>query len=229
MIHSLNTDRNFLFTSEFSSQPSKSLCFTGHREKSIPPYDNDPSYREMTYFALRLILSRYTDIAIKSGYTDFFSGFAEGVDLWAASEVLNRRKNDNAIKLIGAVPFLRHAQYFSEENIKLLQYVEKNADAVITTCTDANAVFNNFAPQGDPSRQLYRDRNYFMVDNSSAVIAFVNENIKWSGTHQTVNYALKKGIKVCRFGLKDVYALMEHSEFDVERMSEIVFHIGTKL
>jgi hypothetical protein len=61
-----------------------------------------------------------------------------------------------------------------------------------------------------------------MVDNSSALIAFMNENTKWSGTFQTINYARKNELQLSCFGLEDIYELLEQSEFSPELMKKIV-------
>ena len=121
MIKSLTSGREFIFPEQFSVDKSTALCFTGHREKNIPPYNELYKYKNLTLEALKLLMSRYIDIAIECGYTSFISGFAEGFDLWAAHHVIKRKNDGAGISLIGAVPYLHHADRFSSKSLALLK------------------------------------------------------------------------------------------------------------
>ena len=225
MLNSLISGRAFLPPEQFENDKSEALCFTGHREKSIPPFNNSEKYRDITYFALKQLLSRYIDIAVRSGYRCFISGFAEGIDLWAAEYILRRKKEGADISLIGAVPYLHHADFFNRSSLDLLRFAEQNADTVVLVNQNPDAQYSISPVNDNQSKNLYRDRNYFMVENSSAIIAFLNENLKWSGSHQTFNYAKKCGHKICRFGLDEVYSLLKEGNFDQKAIAEIVKHI----
>lgn len=225
MLNSVISGRAFLPPEQFKTDKSVTICFTGHREKGIIPYNNSEQYRDITYFALKLLLSRYIDIAIESGYSHFISGFAEGIDLWSAMYVLKRKKEGADISLTGAVPYLHHADYFSPKSLDLLRFAEKNADNVVLINPNPDAEYSISPVNDNQSKTLYRDRNYFMVENSSAIIAFLNENLKWSGTHQTYKYAEKCGHKICRFGLEDVYSLLKQGNFDQKTIAGIVKYI----
>lgn len=225
MIKSLTGGRELLLPEQLHIDRSSAVCFAGHREKSIHPYNNLYQNRDITFFALKLLLARYIDIAINSGYTSFISGFAEGIDLWAASHIIKRKNEGADISLIGAIPYLHHADRFGKKYSEALKHAEFYADAVVLINPNPDITYSTL-PQGiNQSKTLYRDRNYFMVDNSSALIAFMNENIKWSGTLQTLNYAKKNKLKLCCFGLKEVYSLMEQGNFEPAEMIEIVKHI----
>ena len=211
MLTSLVSGKDVLCTDEFSCSAKETVCITGHREKSILPYNNDPLYKNMTVTAVKLMLYRYIDMAAERVYVSFISGLATGADLWAAEYILEKKSHGSSIRLIGAMPYLRHAEGFSEYNRRLLCRVENGADVLVTVSSDPNAVYSKF----ESGKYLYRDRNYFMVDHSSAVIAFLNSGASFSGTSQTVNYAYRSGRRICRFGTEDIYRIIDDSGADI--------------
>ncbi|MDO4863202.1 MAG: SLOG family protein [Ruminococcus sp.] len=196
---------------ELSADRSRTVCITGHREKNILPYRGDPVYTDITVGAVKMMLYRYIDMAAERGYTDFISGLATGADLWAAEYIVRKKQTDPRIRLIGAMPYLRHAERFPRDYAALLDSVERAADVLVTVNETPDIVYSK---QGEAAG-LYRDRNYFMVDRSSAVIAFLNEGSFASGTSQTVNYAYRNGRLICRFGIDDVYALIDRAGADL--------------
>lgn len=220
MLSSLISGEPVITTDMIVPDAKKTVCISGHREKSISPYMGDPVYRDITISAVKLFLGRYIDMAAERGYENFISGLATGADLWAAEYILRKRRNNNRIRLIGAMPYLRHAERFSPADKKLLEYVEHNADHLVTVDPDPDIVYSKSA--GRNSGDLYRNRNYYMVDNSSAVIAFFNSGESFSGTAQTVNYAYRKGKKICRFGLDDVFHIIDISGTDLRSIAKTI-------
>ncbi|MGN0580710.1 MAG: SLOG family protein [Ruminococcus sp.] len=212
-MNSLNSGRAVYPAEEFTSEQSSTLCFTGHRSGGIRTYRGIQTYRSITVAAVRLMLSRYIDLAAESGYTTFISGLAEGIDLWAAEYVLKMRMTNPDIRLIGAMPYLRHAERFSASGRRLLEQVEEQADCLITVNTDPDSVYSRSG--ASEMKNLYRDRNYFMVESSSAVIAFLDENKPYSGTMQTVSYAYRRGRKVFRFGSDDIFDVIDEAGTDI--------------
>ena len=194
--------------------PSETVCFTGHRETGVIPYRKEPIYRSITLRTVQLMLFRYIDMAVESGYRSFISGLAVGTDLWAAKYVLAKKRSDSSIRLIGVMPYLRHAEHFSAEYREMLADVERGADLLLATNTDPAAVYGKSGENTSPD--LYRVRNYFMVDNAAAVISYFNEGSFKSGTYQTLNYAVRQGLKIRRFGLEDVYALIDECGPDID-------------
>lgn len=165
---------------------------------------NNPDFKEATVNAVKLLLYKFIDVAAECGYTNFISGLAMGTDLWAAEYILHKKATNNSLKLIGAMPYLRHAELFPSSYRELLRKTELGADRLICVNSNPDIIFSR---KGKGS-ELYRERNYFMVDNASAVIAFFNSGESFSGTAQTLNYARRQDKKICRFGLDDVYSLM---------------------
>ena len=76
----------------------KTVCFTGHRD--IPA--DKAEY-------VRAELCKEIEAAIADGYEHFISGFAEGVDLMAASIVLDLQEKHPGIRLEAAIPYRKRA------------------------------------------------------------------------------------------------------------------------
>ncbi len=186
----------------------KTICISGHREKSIIPYQNNYAYYDITIKTVRCLLERYLDLAYLNGYDTFISGLAVGADLWGAEHIVNRRRQGMDMTFIGVMPYLHHADSFPKRYVDLLYKVEKEADKLILMSPNPDITYRSCPSNENESRTLYRDRNYFMVDHSSAIIAFFNDGSYYSGTAQTVNYALKSNLNICRFGLDTVYSLI---------------------
>lgn len=186
----------------------RTICISGHREKSIIPYQNNYNYYDITVKTVKCLLARYLDLAYFNGYDTFISGLAVGADLWGAEHIVNRRRQENDISFIGVLPYLHHADSFPKKYIDLLYKAEKGADKLILMSQNPDILYHSCPTGRNESRTLYRDRNYFMVDHSSAIIAFFNENSHYSGTAQTLNYAVKSNLNICRFGINTVYSLI---------------------
>ena len=201
------------------------VCVTGHREKFIAPYRGDPDMAEITRTAVKLMLKRYIDIVMDKGYTTLLSGLAEGTDLWAADHVIARKRFASDCNLIGIIPYLKHANGFNAENMELLNRVERYADLLITTCDNRNMIYGKKGvTNADPN--VYRDRNFFMVDNSSAVIAFYNEKLAHSGTGQTVRYAEHRDKPIFSFSINDVYKVIDSAGTDKAAIFEALKSIN---
>ena len=192
-----------------SFQPDKprTVCISGHREKSIVPAEGISA--DFAAECIKAVLYRYIDMAVDMGYTSFISGLAMGTDLWAAGYILRRKAHNKSIRLIGAMPFLHHADHFSAESRKALAEVEQGCDVLLSVSPYPEIRYTSNAVNNMRfSHDLYRDRNYFMVDNSSAVISFYNPDEYRSGTAQTLRYANKSGIIVRSFSSEDVYSII---------------------
>lgn len=195
---------------EFVPDIRNTVCITGHREKGVIPYRGNRIYWNITKEAVKCMLGTYIDMALEKGYRSFFSGLAEGADLWAAEHILRKKKRDGSIRLIGAMPFLDHAAGFSEESIKLLEKAERGADELVLINDDPDASYSKI-------NSVYRDRNYFMVENSSVTLAFLNDDAsaRRTGTMQTVNYSNRRGRRVYQFGISDIHRIIDKTGPDI--------------
>lgn len=194
-----------------STDRNRTVCITGHRKSKIIPYRSNPT---LTYSVIRLMLYRYIDMAVEAGYENFISGLASGTDLWSAEYIVMKKRRNSHIKLIAVMPFLRHSYFMDRNDIVTLVEVEKNADYLVTVNDNPDMVYGKHVSV-NTSPNVYRDRNYYMVDHSSAVIAFSNDNIQRSGTFQTINYAYKNGLKICGFNMETVSAVIDRCGTDI--------------
>ena len=146
-------------------------CFTGHRPDKMELGENE----------IKPLLEKAIDDAIADGYVTFITGMAMGTDIWAAEIVLERKKINKDLHLICALP---HPNFESRRSITekmRFNKIIKNADVV--------KEINDHYFTG-----CYQVRNEWMVDRSNLVIAVFNGNK--SGTKNTVDYAMKRHIKV---------------------------------
>lgn len=156
---------------EICNNREKCCCFTGHR-----PHKLGISEREA-----KKLLSDAVDMAIENGYTTFISGMAQGIDMWAAEVVIEKRKSDPTIFLVCASPYPQMADRWQEWEKAKFKRIISSADEVKYIC-------EHYTPY------CFHARNNWMVNHSSLVIAaYDNED---GGTKNTVQYALNSGIKV---------------------------------
>ena len=146
-------------------------CFTGHR----------PDKMEFGEKEIKPLLEKAIDEAISKGFVTFITGMAMGTDIWAAEIVLDRRKKNNDLHLICALP---HPGFESRRS-----FVEKMRFSKIIKNADLVKEINDHYFTG-----CYQVRNEWMVDRSNLVIAVFNG--QKSGTKNTVDYAKRKDIEV---------------------------------
>ena len=146
-------------------------CFTGHR----------PDKMELGEKEIKPLLEKAIDDAIADGYVTFITGMAMGTDIWAAEIVLERKKRNENLHLICALPHPNFESRRSMTEKMRFNKIIKNADLV--------KEINDHYFTG-----CYQVRNEWMVDRSNLVIAVFNG--QKSGTKNTVDYAKKKGVMV---------------------------------
>ena len=137
-------------------------CFTGHRT-----YDG--SHNEELAEAIRRLYDE--------GYRTFLCGMAVGFDLAAAEVALSLRNELAGLRIVAVVPFSDMQMRFSESQRTLFERVTCEADEVITLTTRYSV-------------EVYAVRNNYLVDNSSAVIAYFDGSK--GGTAYTVRRAVKR-------------------------------------
>ena len=146
---------------------NKSCCFTGHRpEKCIGSEE-----------VIRAMLLKEIQNAIHDGFDTFITGMANGVDTWAAEEVLKIKEDNNEIKLVCAVPFKEVEKKRTVEEQKLFQRILNKSEETTYICPKQ-------------TRWCFYARDKWMVNHSTRVIAVFNGT--HGGTEYTINYANKK-------------------------------------
>lgn len=153
--------------------------FTGHRPESFS-FGRDERSPECIRIKARL--AEEIKKMAENGVDTFITGMARGVDMWAAEAVLELKRKLPHLRLIGVIPF--HGQHSSWGFFERVRY------GYILSRTADNVVLNE-----EYYRGCFHERNRYMVDNSSHLIAVYNGSDK-GGTAYTVNYAKKRGLDV---------------------------------
>ncbi len=154
-------------------------AFTGHRPKKFPWGYNEADARCV---ALKETLAAEIAKLVKAGYTDFFSGMAEGADTWAALAVLALKKENSALRLHCVLPCEGQADGWSASARELYHSILVQADEVIYV-------------NREYSKGCMLDRNRYLVDHAACLLAIYNGEWR-GGTAMTVRYAGKLGREV---------------------------------
>ena len=156
----------------------KTACLTGHRPKSLPwGYDETKE----SCLSFKKDLQTIFTGAYKYGLINYLVGMAEGFDMIGAEALIELRKKYKDINIIAAVPCKGQELRWKPEQQKRYHKLLKQCDEVIILSdTYTNTCMN--------------DRNKFMVEHSSVVIACCNG--KPSGTLNTIRFAKEKGCKI---------------------------------
>ena len=164
---------------DFRFDIKTTCCFTGHRPEKLPGDGN-----VVNSMALRRILSILRlaiEDAINEGYKTFISGMAPGIDLWAASFIRDIHAKNPDINLVCVLPY--KGQKKSLQGADLYDY-----NLLLDCAAQVICLNDNY------SSSCMRERNQYMVDHSSKLIAVVN-NYR-SGTGMTINMAKKRKIDI---------------------------------
>ena len=119
--------------------------------------------------------------AIDEGYRVFLTGMSRGVDLWAADIVIELRRYNKNLKLMCVIPYEGMEERWSVDWKKHYNMVCKQADHV-------QVLSDRYSPD------VYQNRNQWLVNHSSKLIAVFNGDP--SGTGNTIQYAQEQGIPV---------------------------------
>ena len=146
-------------------------CFTGHRPEKL-------SCNEA---AIKVKLSHAIDQAIQDGFVTFITGMARGVDIWAAELLLERRAVTPSLHLICALPYSGFERRWSPQWQTRYQAILQQVDLIKTICPSY-------------SMAAFQQRNEWMVDHSSRLIAIYNGSP--GGTRNTIEYAKRKKLEI---------------------------------
>lgn len=133
----------------------ESCCFTGPRPARLPDGGKETSPEIL---ALKEAIGVAVEQAASDGYRYFYTGMAEGFDLFAAGEVLKRRET-LGIYLIAAVPYMgfESSSGSAERKLKILE----QADMVVYVSKAYNEA-------------CFLRRNVYMVEHSRRIIGWYN-------------------------------------------------------
>lgn len=157
----------------------KTCSFTGHRSQKLPWRFNENDKRCL---AMKTILKNHIEEAIKNGYDTFLSGMALGFDMICTEIVLSFKQKYKDVKMIGVLPCKNQDAKWPESQkarykklLNQLDYIKCDNDYYV-------------------GPQCMIDRNHFMIDNSSLLIALFNGLL--GGTKSTIDHAKSKGKRI---------------------------------
>ena len=161
----------------------QTCCFTGHRSSKLPG-EGKADHAGMKRLVSTIEYELY-ELIDKKGIKYFISGMANGIDLICAEAVM-RLKNSSRpdIGLICAIPYVGQINEMKTPREKYLYTM------IQRSCVKTVILSENYY------KDCYRDRNKFMVDNASCMLAVYKPSLKNSGTMQTVNYAKRCGLDI---------------------------------
>lgn len=154
------------------------VSFTGHR--GYEGYTNEALCEQ--------IVTLYNE-----GYRIFLCGMAQGFDIVAGECVLALRRGLPGLQLRCIIPFHGQERKFSGDYRERYSRLVSEADDVLVL-------------QKQYQTGAYHQRNNYLIDNSSVLIAYYNGTS--GGTHYTVHRAAKRGLRVinlCRYRINELF------------------------
>ena len=154
-------------------------CFTGYRVQKLPWRNNESDKR---CIEMKRVLRAEIIKAVERGYKTFLCGMALGFDIICAETVISLKQEYNDIKLIAAIPCRDQDRLWSENSRTRYRGLLEQADGI-------RCKFETYT-----YAECMRERNKYMVDNSSLLIALYSGLP--GGTKFTVDYARKSGSEI---------------------------------
>lgn len=156
----------------------ETACLTGHRPKSLPwGYDeNKNSYKRFKKDLFEIFTG-----AIEYGLKTYLIGMAEGFDMIGGETLIELRKKYKEIKVVAIIPC-------KGQELKWKPEQQKRYHKILKQCDDIVILSDTY------TQTCMNDRNKYMVEHSSVVIACCNG--KPSGTRNTINFAKENGCKI---------------------------------
>lgn len=156
-------------------------AFTGHRPQRFPWRYNEADSR---CEALKTVLTKQVGLLVKAGTTDFFSGMALGVDVWAADAIITMREKHPAIKLHCVLPCENQDAKWSLAARETYHGILKQADSIQYVSRSYHS-------------GCMMERNRRLVDLSSVLLA-VYDGQPSGGTAATIRYAQGQKKRIIR-------------------------------
>ena len=154
-------------------------AFTGHRPKSFLWKYNEAA---SDCVLLKDTLAKQIRLLVDSGVTEFLSGMAQGVDLWATEIVLDLKKENPALRLHCILPCEGQEREWSASEQERYRSILRQADEAICVNQEYTA-------------DCMLVRNRYLVEHSSVLLAVYNGTYR-SGTGMTIRYAKQLGREV---------------------------------
>ncbi|NLO86494.1 MAG: DUF1273 domain-containing protein [Clostridiales bacterium] len=151
----------------------KNACaFTGHRPTHFHFQYNE---EHPDCIAIKQAMNKEVCSLIEKGVTTFYSGMAQGVDMWGAELILALKRQVPKLKLIAALPCETQANRWSINQ-------RDRYNAILSLCDETIYVSRPY------TQTCMFKRNRYMVDHAQNLIA-VYDNQDHGGTAYTIKYA----------------------------------------
>lgn len=157
----------------------KTCSFTGYRPEKLP-FGNDES--DFRCVKLKETLTNEIEELINSGYSEFITGMALGIDMICGEIVLELRKKYPHIALSAAIPCKNQERHWDYDSITRYNRILQSVNNIIFV---SNTSYFNGCMQ---------KRNRYMVDNCDLLLAVFDG--QQGGTMRTVEYAKKTGRRI---------------------------------
>lgn len=162
-----------------TTNKEQTVCFTGHRSQKLPWRFNELDERCL---AMKRTLRVEIEKAIQRDYKTFLCGMALGFDTICAETVIDLKKIYSEVQLIGAIPCRTQDSKWADKDKKRYRELLQNLDGI-------RCIYDEYI-----GVECMLERNRYMVDNSSLMIALFNG--KLGGTKSTIDYAKKQGLEI---------------------------------
>ena len=153
-------------------------CFSGHRPEKLP---DGGSMNSQTILTLKSLLHQEIISAVNDGYTSFITGMSRGIDLWAGEMVTELICSGMNLRLTAVFPYRGFEKKFKGCD-------KWSCGRILSKATDSVCLNEQYY------RGCMNERNQYMVDNSSRLIAVVSDYK--SGTGSTIRYAKSQQLDV---------------------------------
>lgn len=163
--------------------PDEAVCFTGHRPNDSFGYD-PKNWRGVYNKVLEAINDQYN-----KGKRVFIHGGAQGLDQIAARAVLRFKEDHPDVRSIMAVPFEAQStpwRRFGDDG-----FFGHNEWMKLREQSETFVLYDDPANDPDSAKKL-NQRNDWMIDHSSAIIAMWNGKTS-GGTYNAMSEAKKRG------------------------------------
>ena len=155
------------------------------KQSVLKDFQHSTGHRFYNFSQQEVIRERLTKAILEAyehGISNFISGFAIGIDLMAAQIVQSLKPSCPGMTLTAAIPFRGQADRFKPSDRVVYDGLMASADEVI--------VLSEYY-----YTRCFLDRDEFMVENASLLIAFYDGREK-GGTYYTFKKANSLGIPV---------------------------------
>lgn len=164
---------------------SHSCCFTGHRESKLPWKDKE---NDINCLSLKESIYDAVEAVYRSGRRHFICGMATGCDFYFCEAVMSLREQHPEITIEAAIPFEGQSNGWNAAQ-------KRRYDRLVSECDYQTVVQKSYSPDS------YMNRNKYMVDSSSVLIAAYNG--RRGGTMNTLLYAIRSGLELIQLHIND--------------------------